>query len=194
MMTFIYYLVPFWLIHTALIVSVLGIVASYFFHIIPAVNFYAVQIRVASVLLLLASVWFEGGIMWRKEIEQQRQEIARLEKESKIVTEVVVTKYVDRIKVVKEKGDAIVKSVPIYITKEADAKCDIPNGFVSLHDSAAKNELPPTPSDIDGASSGIKLSEVTTVVTSNYTTCNQIRQQLLSLQEWVREQERHYNK
>lgn len=131
--------------------------------------------------------------------EKEKAEIVarnkELESKSSEVTVEVVTKYVDRIKTVKEKGEEIVREVPIYITKESDAKCSIPLGFVRAHDSAARGEKV---SEAAGASNeratDLKLSEATETITGNYGTCNQIAQQLRSLQEWIREQERTFNK
>ena len=54
----------------------------------------------------------------------------------------VVTQYVDRVRVVREKGETIIKEVPVYVPVQADAACTINRGFVRLHDAAAAGELP----------------------------------------------------
>jgi len=154
--------------------------------------------KLLGALLFTAGVFITGGLWTQKEylaeVERFKEEVAKKEQESVEVTEKIVTKYKDKLVVVKEKGDVIIQKVPEFITKESDAKCDVPNGFVVLHDSASKNEVPKTSSSVDGESSGVALSEVATTVAGNYTTCHEIREQLKSLQEWIREQERIYNK
>ena len=94
--------------------------------------------------------------------------------------------YIDRIQVVKEKGNEIVK----YINKESDSKCELPNSFVVLHDAAAKNELPDPSRASNAGASDIKLSGATTTIVQNYGTCWEIREQLKALQEWVSEQKK----
>lgn len=101
----------------------------------------------------------------------------------------VVTQYVDRVKVVREKGADIIKDVPAYVTHEADAACVLPRGFVRLHDAAAANEIPSPAGSADASPSGIALSTATTTVADNYGRCAENAEQLRSLQQWVLEQQ-----
>ena len=111
-----------------------------------------------GLLLLLAGIYFEGGLQneqhWRAEVERQNAEIARLNAAAQEITKEVETKYVERIKLVKGKTDVIIQKVPEYITEKHDADCVIPDGFRLLHDAAAKNELPKTTTESDGAATG----------------------------------------
>ena len=99
----------------------------------------------------------------------------------------VVTQYVDRVRVVREKGDTIIKEVPVYVPVQADAACTINRGFVRLHDAAAAGELPTPAGDSDAAASGLALSTVAGTVTANYQTCHETAEQLRALQEWISE-------
>lgn len=154
--------------------------------------------KIVGVLMLAAGIFISGGIWTQreflKEIEKAKEEIARIEKESEEKTAEIETVYKDKIVVIKEKGDVIIQKVPEYISKTSDAKCDVPNGFVVLHNSAVKNEVPNTTREFNEESSGVELSTVAKTVTGNYTTCNEVREQLKSLQDWVSAQEKIYNK
>jgi cell division protein FtsB len=154
--------------------------------------------KLIGVILTAGGIFISGGIWTQREfleaVEKQKQEIARLEKASGEITTKVEKVYIERTKVIKEKGDVIIEKVPEYISKDADAKCDVPNGFVVLHNSAVKNEIPNTARDFNEKSSGVELSTVGKTVAGNYTTCNEVREQLRSLQDWVKEQEKLYNK
>lgn len=101
----------------------------------------------------------------------------------------VVTQYVDRVQVVREKGDTIIKEVPVYVDREADRACTVPVGFVRVHDSAAANVSVGDPRDADAAPSGIALSAVAATVAGNYTTCHENAEQLIALQARVRDSE-----
>ncbi|MGU2118659.1 hypothetical protein ACSEN8_03465 [Pseudomonas aeruginosa] len=49
-----------------------------------------------------------------------------------ILNDRTVTQYVDRIQYVEQAAKTIVKEIPVYVTLEADASCDV-SGFVRLH-------------------------------------------------------------
>lgn len=103
------------------------------------------------------------------------------------LTQRVVTQYIDRVTVVRERGQTIIKEVPTYVTPQADAQCPVPAGFVRLHDAAAANAVPDpgTPGSADAPAPGITLSRIATTVAGNYTTCHETREQLIALQDWV---------
>lgn len=100
----------------------------------------------------------------------------------------VVTQYVDRVKVVIEKGAEIIKEVPVYVTPESDAACVLSRGFVRLHDAAAANQIPGPAGSADAAPAGIALSTVAATVADNYERCAENSEQLKSLQQWIVEQ------
>lgn len=93
----------------------------------------------------------------------------------------VVTQYVDRVREIRVKGDTIIQRVPVYVTKEADAACTVPVGFVRLHDAAAANLPPGDPGDADARDSGLALSAVAETVSDNYTACHAVVAQLDAL-------------
>lgn len=154
------------------------------------------QIKYLSMLILIIAVlsatYFKGRhdvqVKWDLQVLETQKEIAELKAKQSEVTTKVVTEYVDRVKIVKEKGDTVVKYVDRYITEEQDNNCVIGNNVVSLHNAAAENRLPTTAEVTDGTASEVKISELTRTVTENYGTCNQIREQVIGLQSWIREQ------
>ena len=100
----------------------------------------------------------------------------------------VVTEYVDRIQVVRERGDTIVKEVPVYVTPNADAACAVPAGFVQLHDAAATGQpAAGVAGDPDAPAAGLALSTVARTVASNYALCHATAEQVIGLQGLVRE-------
>lgn len=138
----------------------------------------------------------------KQKISNYEKEKIRLEKENAIlagkagqVTIEVVTKYVDRVTVVSEKADEIVREIPIYVTKEADKHCTITDGWVFNHDRAAAlsssspARVPKAPTKPDEATSGIELSDAAATISRNYEQCSKVMEQLKSLQEWVVKQE-----
>ena len=168
-----------------------------FTFLMPQSKILTPLIRVLAVAMMVGGVYLYGGYgvnkYWLDEVKKQKEEIARIEKESQQVTEKIVVEYKEKVKVVKEKGDVIIQKVPEYITKESDTKCVVPNSFVVLHDMAAKNEVPNTSAGVDEGASAVKLSDVARTVTINYNNYHQLTEQLKALQDWVKQQEKVYN-
>ncbi len=142
-------------------------------------------------LALVGFGWVKGAdhvqAQWDTAVQQQALRATAVREEQAQATVKVVTEYVDRIRVVREKGDTIIKEVPVYVPVQADAACTINLGFVRLHDAAAAGALPEPARDADAAAAGIALSAVAATVATNYQTCHENAEQLRALQTWVRE-------
>ena len=149
-------------------------------------------LAIAALAVALTGLgWVKGAghvqSQWDAAVHQQTLQIAAVRQRQAEATVQVVTRYVDRVRVVREKGDTIIKEVPIYVPVQADAACTINRGFVRLHDAAAAGELPEPARDADAAATGIALSAVAGTVAANYQTCHENAEQLRALQTWVRE-------
>ena len=101
--------------------------------------------RWLALVLLAAALfgfgWIKGAshvqAQWDAAVQQQALQTAAIRERQAQATVKVVTQYVDRVRVVREKGDTIIKEVPVYVPVQADAACSINRGFVRLHDAAA---------------------------------------------------------
>ena len=135
--------------------------------------------------------WIKGAshvqAQWDAAIQQQTLQTAATRQRQAQTTVKVVTEYVDRVRVVREKGDTIIKEVLVYVPVEADAACTINRGFVRLHDAAAAGELLKPAGDADAPAAGLALSAVAGTVAGNYQSCHENAEQLRALQAWVRE-------
>jgi hypothetical protein len=142
-------------------------------------------------LALVGFGWVKGAghvqAQWDAAVQQQALQATAVREEQAQATVEVITEYVDRVRVVREKGDTIIKEVPVYVPVQADAACTINRGFVRLHDAAAAGELPEPARDTDAAAAGIALSAVAGTVAANYQTCHENAEQLMALQVWVKD-------
>lgn len=125
---------------------------------------------------------------WDAAVAKQAAVDAQASAASAAVTTVEVVKYVDRVRLVRERADTVVKEIPSYVSPAADAACTVPAGFVRVHDAAARAEDAGPAGGDDDAATGIALSAVTETVAGNYGTCNLIREQLIGLQGWIEAQ------
>jgi hypothetical protein len=147
---------------------------------------------VLAVLAVIGGLFYSGvrhaNKNWEFKMLEKDKEIAELRIKQNEVTIKTETKYIDRIKEVKVKGDTIIEYVPQYITAKNDAACIIPNGFVSLSNAAMQNRLPEPATTANEEPSGVSLTEVSRNTVRNYTTCYETREQVIGLQNWIMEQ------
>ena len=151
-------------------------------------------LAIAALAVALTGLgWVKGAghvqAKWDAAIHQQTLQTAAVRQRQAEATVKVVTQYVDRVRIVREKGATIFKEVPVYVPVQADAACTINRGFVRVHDAAAAGELPEPARDADAAPAGIALSAVAGTVAANYQICHENAEQLRALQAWVREME-----
>ena len=108
--------------------------------------------------------------------------------QAKKVTTKVITKYIHDVQVVREKGNTIIKKVPVYVTVKDDAACTIDTGFVSLwNDSNSLRVSSPSNESNDTASS-VVLSDVAAQHVTEASLYHETATQLIALQDWVRRQ------
>lgn len=152
---------------------------------------YRLLALAALAVALIGFGWVKGAghvqAQWDAAVQQQSLEAAALSERQAQATVKVVTEYVDRVRIVRKKGDTIIKEIPVYVPVQADAACTINRGFVRLHDAAAAGELPEPAGDADAPAAGLALSAVAGTVTANYQTCHENAEQLRALQVWARE-------
>lgn len=117
---------------------------------------------------------------------ENRGLIIRYEEERNKIKEKIVVEYVDRIKVVER-----IKYVNQRIIEEnVPTQFELSNGWVHSHDSAATSvEADPTRSS-DAAPSGVTDNQALSVINDNYSTCNETREQLIKLQEYILEEQK----
>ena len=113
-------------------------------------------------------------------IEAQRHSIETGVKQAE-VSDKIVTKYVDRVKIVKKN---VVKEVKVYVKDDANIMLS-PN-FRLFHDSSANNEIPSRTSNPDGKA--VTVEDLANTIAGNYGNCHENSATLISLQDWIREQ------
>jgi hypothetical protein len=185
-------LLPDWIFYASAFAGVIGTVLVISFGGLIPIQ-YKLGLQIISVFLLAIGLFFIGAIsneeQWKLKVNEMEVKVAKQEVAASELTTEVITKYVDRVKIVEGKTREIIKKVPVYITKESDDKCAINNGFVSLHNSSAsQTKIPDTTRDVNETASDVKLSTVATTITENYGTYYQVAEQLKSLQDWIKQQ------
>lgn len=179
---------PDWIFHLITLAGVLGIVGSLVLGFIPFVSQYKLPIQVASVLALVLGVFMEGAISnesaWKARVQEMQVKVAQAEAKAAEVNTKVITKIVEREKIIKENTNANVTAINKYVTDE----CRLSNVAVVLHNSSSQNELPPSTIDSVRGTSEVKTGELLTTVTENYGLYYELVNRLKAWQDWYKEQ------
>lgn len=149
--------------------------------------------KLGALMALIITVFFTGYVkgLTHEQNKQARKDLAttvavvKIKQAQADITAETDRAHTDAVEKIRIVTRTITKEVPVYVTQNDDHACSINVGFVRLHDAAAIGELPPSPSLTDGKASGIALSTVSATVVDNYGTCQETRQQLIDLQDWV---------
>jgi hypothetical protein len=127
--------------HAFGIVGILAILVSMFLKRIPFIENYYIPIRIVGFVVMCFGIFFEGAIYnnkeWIARAKEMEAKVAAAEVESKKENIKIVEKVVVKQKVVKERGEDIIKYVDREITKY-DNTCIIPKEFVKAVNEAAK--------------------------------------------------------
>ena len=135
-----------WLFWTLVLISgIVGTLATWVLKFIPFVSTYRLPIQVASIIALVAGVYFQGVIAheakWQDKIADLQKQIAEAETKSKETNVVVQEKIVTKTKIIKEKGKDIVNYIDREVVKKEEIikyieQCPVPKEIIDLHNQA----------------------------------------------------------
>ncbi len=129
--------------HAIVIAGVLAVLGSMFLKMVPIVDKYYIPMRIVGFVLFTFGIYFEGGLaneaQWVAKVKEIEAKVVVVEAESKKETIKIQQKIVVREKVIREKGEDIVRYIDREIVKY-DNSCIIPKEVIDTHNKAAKKE------------------------------------------------------
>lgn len=129
------------IIHGLFVLSLLGIVASYFLGKIPTIGMYAGSIRIAATIIFIACVFAEGGINkdaeWKAKVAELENKMALAEQASKEVNVQIEYKYIDRVKKVTEVQVVVEEKIKL-VENKINAECKIAPEVIEILNEAAQ--------------------------------------------------------
>lgn len=143
---------------------------------------------IACAVGIALGLWWFGQHEFNKGVAHQlaidAEAIAKLKPKQAKLTERIRIVYVQKEAEIKWRTKFIQGKVAEYVTPKDDAACTVNNGFVRVHDAAAKDAVPGSPAGTDGKPSGVALSTVSKTVAGNYGICHLAFSRLKEWQEW----------
>lgn len=145
-------------------------------------------VKILAIIFLVAGAvgygYMKGSAHAEVELANYRasaeKQISDLKTENAKISDNVVTEFVDRTNVVREK-EVIYRDV----AGKMQPQHDLSNGWIHLHDVAARLANPDMKLASDSSPSGVMDNTALAVVISNYSVCRQNAEQLASLQKWI---------
>ena len=137
-----------WVVNMILIAGAVTTAAGFFVRFIPFVNTYRIPVQIAGILLLITGVYFEGGytteMAWRERVREVEAKLQVAETRSAEVNAEIVTRVVTQTRIVRERGNDIVRYVDREVVKNQEVikfveNCPIPEIIVNTHNAAALN-------------------------------------------------------
>lgn len=127
---------PNWFFYFLMIAGIVGLLVSRF---IP--SYYKTAAQALSVALFVVGVFMVGAITdneaWLARVREMEGKIKEVEVQVVKENVRVETKYVDRVQIVKQKGEEIVRYVDREIVKYDDS-CKLPDEFIVILNKAAE--------------------------------------------------------
>ena len=140
---------PNWIFYAVLIAGVFGVAASYFIRFlsfIPFLYIYKTPIQLGSIAAIAIGTFMSGAIydndVWETRVKEMEAKVAVAETQSKEENIKIVERVVNKVQIVRTRGEDIVKyvdrEVVKYDTKFAPGGiCEIPKEFIkSINDAA----------------------------------------------------------
>lgn len=131
---------PDWIWHLTILVGVIGIVVSFVLKAIPLISQYRAAVQAASVALIVIGTFFTGASYnndkWEAKVKEVEKKVLEAEAKSSEETVKIVTKTVEKIKLVQDVQVVVQKEI-VRDTVVIDAECKVPFEFIAIHNKSA---------------------------------------------------------
>jgi len=133
------------------ILYALAIASSVIFVVVRTLSFipiiYRSPIQLLSAAIFVFTIYLIGGISnqqaWEQRVREMEAKVAAAEQQSKEVNSKIETKVVERLQIVRQRGDDIIKYVDREVVKYDEKfapgkQCELPKEFIEALNKAAE--------------------------------------------------------
>ena len=130
-------------VNAILLTGLGGVLLGYFLNILPLYTLkpYRTLLQVLGIILLVAGVYFKGGLgvemEWREKVRLAEEKVAEEERRADEANAKIQTKIVEKVKVVKEKEIVIQEKIK-EVERTIDAQCNVLPEAIDILNEAAK--------------------------------------------------------
>jgi hypothetical protein len=137
---------PDWLFHAIFLIGVLGLAITYLIKLvpIPMVYVYKTPIQLVSIALIIFGTFMSGAVFnqnsWLEKVAKLEKDVEEAKLKAEKVNTETITQYVTKTKIIREKGDEVIKYIDREVIK-IDERCTVTPEAVKAHNEAAKDRL-----------------------------------------------------
>lgn len=134
---------PDWLFYAIFFLGLIGLAVTYLLRFIPipSLYIYKTPIQLVSIALLAIGTYMSGAISnehaWKERVAELEKEYAESKVKSEKINTEVVTQYITKREVIKQRGEDQIRYIDREIVKYNEI-CKLPKEVVDLHNQAAK--------------------------------------------------------
>jgi hypothetical protein len=133
---------PSYAIHALLTAGIVGIILGFVLGFVPLIGKYKIPIQIISVLVLTLALYLEGGLendrLWQLKVKEVEAKVAVSEVKAVEKTVEIQEKIVNKTKVIRQKGDDIIKYIDREVVKNEEIikyieNCPVPKEIIEQH-------------------------------------------------------------
>ena len=134
-------------IHIIFGLGILGTIAGFVLGFIPLFKTYKFAIQVCSIIVLVLGVYLEGGLAdykeWELRVKEMEAKVAQSQVDSANKNVEIQEKIVEKTKVIREKGQEIIKYIDKEVVKKEEVikyveTCPVPKDVIDTLNKAAE--------------------------------------------------------
>lgn len=134
-----------WFIHLIFTAGVILTLLGFVLGFIPFINRYKIQIQIIGLLTLIFGTYLEGGLAdnkeWELKVKEVQAQVAQAEAKASEKNIEVQEKVITKTKIVKEKGDEVIKYIDREVVKKEEVikyieNCPVPKEIIDAHNAA----------------------------------------------------------
>ena len=133
------------IIHGIFLGGILLTLFGFVLGFIPLIGKYRIPLQIIGLLTLIFGAYLEGGLAdnkeWELKVKEVEAQVAKVETQSAEKNIEVQEKIVTKTKIVKEKGDEVIKYIDREIVKKEEVikyieNCPVPQDIIDAHNAA----------------------------------------------------------
>ena len=133
------------IVHLIFAVGVILTLLGFVLGFIPFINRYKIPIQIIGLLTLIFGTYLEGGLAdnkeWELKVKEVEAQVAQAEAKASEKNVEIQEKIITKTKVVKEKGDEVIKYIDREVIKKEEVikyveNCPVPKEIIDAHNAA----------------------------------------------------------
>lgn len=142
MMLWLLNLIPNFIVHLGVVLSILTLIGTQFFSFIPLINTYLLPTKIIAIIVLIFCVYLEGIIgsnnLWQEKIKEEQIKAAKAEAVSAEVNAKLVQMLVQKQQEIRDINNVNRKKLE-GLSGQLNKQCTINSDVVNVLNDAAKN-------------------------------------------------------